>query len=238
MSQIVLESAIVNDRYTNYLYEAYDIQDKERTVSVIPMISDDDLQAMNHHEWNVMVILGKSGSGKSTVLRKLGDISPIVYDESKCVISQFPDLDEEGACDLLCGVGLSSVPAWLRKPHELSNGEKARLDLCMALYNARGGSIAYVDEFTSVVNRDVAKSMSFALQRYVRRNNLKVVISSCHFDIIDWLQPDFIFNLNHRDEDGEVQLERMIYSDDKDYKVYQTIGEGESLSDKKAVQFP
>jgi predicted transcriptional regulator len=64
--------------------------------------------------------------------------------------------------------------------------------------------------------------MSHALQRYVRQKNLKVIIASCHFDIIEWIQPDYIFNLEHRDENGEVEMEKMVYSDDTNYNVFQS----------------
>jgi ABC-type lipoprotein export system ATPase subunit len=177
MGKILLESKIVNDNYTKYLYDNYDIQNKELTMTEVPIPSKEDMDAMNASEWNIMLICGKSGSGKSTILREIGDIKPIEYDYQKAVISQFTNLTEEEACDLLCGVGLASVPTWLRKPQELSNGERARLDLCKAIYEAGKGQIIYVNEFTSVVNRDVAKSMSYALQRCIRQKNLKIIIA-------------------------------------------------------------
>ena len=52
-----------------------------------------------------------------------------------------------------------------------------------------------VDEFTSVVDRNTAKSMSNALQKYIRKHDLKVVFASCHKDVIDWLQPDWTYTL-------------------------------------------
>ena len=151
------------------------------------------------------------------------------------MISQFDGYTEEEVCDLLGGVGLSSVPTWLRKPQELSNGERARLDLCKAIYDAGKGQIIYVDEFTSVVNRDVAKSMSYALQRYIRQKDLKIVIASCHFDIIEWLNPNYIFNLNHKDENGNVELEKIVYTDDAEYKASQYIKDEQILSDAKPI---
>ena len=220
MAKITLRSEIVNDKYTEYLYKHYDIQTKDYTATDVPLIPQDDWDKMNSGEWNILLICGKSGSGKSTLLKEIGTPPKLEYDYTKAVVSQFPNLDEEEVCDLLCGVGLSSVPTWLRKPQELSNGERARLDLCMSLYRAREAGIALIDEFSSVVNRDVAKSMSYALQRYVRQKKLKVVICSCHFDIIEWLTPDYIFNLEHKDKDGNVELERMVYADDTDYNVY------------------
>ena len=92
-----------------------------------------------------------------------------------------------------------------------------------------------MDEFTSVVNRDVAKSMSHALQRYIRQKDLKIVIASCHFDIIEWLQPDYVFNLNHRDEEGNVEMEKMEYTDDNDYSVHQSVRDIEVLSEPRAI---
>ena len=237
MAKITLRSEIVNDKYTEYLYKHYDIQTKDYTATDVPLIPQDDWDKMNSGEWNILLICGKSGSGKSTLLKEIGTPPKLEYDYTKAVVSQFPNLDEEEVCDLLCGVGLSSVPTWLRKPQELSNGERARLDLCMSLYRAREARIALIDEFSSVVNRDVAKSMSYALQRYVRQKKLKVVICSCHFDIIEWLTPDYIFNLEHKDKDGNVELERMVYADDTDYNVYQSVTWEESLSEPMDVKF-
>lgn len=237
MAKITLRSEIVNDKYTEYLYKHYDIQTKDYTATDVPLIPQDDWEKMNSGEWNILLICGKSGSGKSTLLKEIGTPPKLEYDYTKAVVSQFPNLDEEEVCDLLCGVGLSSVPTWLRKPQELSNGERARLDLCMSLYRAREAGIALIDEFSSVVNRDVAKSMSYALQRYVRQKKLKVVICSCHFDIIEWLTPDYIFNLEHKDKDGNVELERMVYADDTDYNVYQSVTWEESLSEPMDVKF-
>ena len=237
MAKITLRSEIVNDKYTEYLYKHYDIQTKDYTATDVPLIPQDDWDKMNSGEWNILLICGKSGSGKSTLLKEIGTPPKLEYDYTKAVVSQFPNLDEEEVCDLLCGVGLSSVPTWLRKPQELSNGERARLDLCMSLYRAREAGIALIDEFSSVVNRDVAKSMSYALQRYVRQKKLKVVICSCHFDIIEWLTPDYIFNLEHKDKDVNVELERMVYADDTDYNVYQSVTWEESLSEPMDVKF-
>ena len=235
MGKILVESKIVNDNFTQYLYDNYDIQNRDITTTEVPLPSHEDMEEMNSSHWNIMLICGKSGSGKSTILREIGNVKPIEYDYNKAVISQFDGYTEEEVCDLLGGVGLSSVPTWLRKPQELSNGERARLDLCKAIYDAGKGQIIYVDEFTSVVNRDVAKSMSHALQRYIRQKDLKIVIASCHFDIIEWLNPNYIFNLNHKDENGNVELEKIVYTDDAEYKSSQYIKDEQILSDAKPI---
>lgn len=234
--KIVLESSIVNDVYTQFLFDNYDIQNKEKTVTEIPIPSKEDMEEMNKDNWDILLICGKSGSGKSTILREIyGDVKPVEYDYTKCVISQFPRLTEEEVCDLLSSIGLASVPTWLRKPQELSNGERARLDIAKAIYDANGG-IVLLDEYTSVVNRAAAKSMSHALQRYARQKGLKIIIASCHFDIVEWLQPDYMFNLEHRDENGEVEMEKMVYEDIKDYNVYQSPRDIDILTE--AVEVP
>ena len=112
MGKITLESKIENDNYTQFLYDNYDIQNREKTVTEVPIPSKGDMELMNSDEWNILLICGKSGSGKSTILKQLyGDVKPIEYDYSKCVISQFPRLTEEGVCDLLSSIGLASVPS-------------------------------------------------------------------------------------------------------------------------------
>ena len=236
MGKIMLESLITQDSYCDYVFNNYDIQNKERTITDVPIPSKEDMAQMDKDDWNILLICGKSGSGKSTILREIyGDVKPIEYDYNKCVISQFPRLTEEEVCDLLQSIGLSSVPTWLRKPQELSNGERARLDIAKAIYEANG-SIVVLDEYTSVVNRAAAQSMSFALQRYARQKGLKIIIASCHFDIIEWLQPDYIFNLEHRDENNDVEMEKMVYSDNVNYNAFQSVREEDILTD--AIDLP
>ena len=231
MPKITLKSEINADKYCEYLFDNYDIQNKEVTVTEVPIPSLEDVNEMMKSDWNIMLIVGNSGSGKSTILKRFGDVKQVDYDYSKAVISQFPKLTEEEVCDLLGGVGLSSVPTWLRKPQELSNGERARLDLCKAIYDAGDAEFVLIDEFTSVVNRAAAKSMSFSLQRYARQKGIKLIIASCHFDVIEWLTPDYVFNLNHRDDEGEVELEKMDYASSVDYSVTQTVKDKDILSD-------
>jgi ABC-type polar amino acid transport system ATPase subunit len=53
------------------------------------------------------------------------------------------------------------------------------------------------DEFTSVVDREVAKIGSYAISKAVRAQPGKQFIAvTCHFDIIDWLEVDWVFNID------------------------------------------
>ena len=91
-------------------------------------------------------------------------------------------------------MGLGSVPTWLRPYALLSNGEQYRASLAYKVGKASENDVILIDEFTSVVDRDVAKSMSNALQKYIRRTNKKIILASCHFDIMEWLLPDWTYS--------------------------------------------
>ena len=79
----------------------------------------------------------------------------------------------------------------MRPFHVLSNGEQFRVGLARLL--AELPELAVVDEFTSVVDRTVAQLGSTALAKTVRRRGGKFVAVSCHEDIEEWLQPDWVY---------------------------------------------
>ncbi len=135
--------------------------------------------------WSIGLIVGPSGSGKTTLLREnFGITKEREWDHKKAIASQV-DFEK------LMAVGLNSVPSWCRPFHVLSNGEAFRANMAAML--AENTSF---DEFTSVVDRNVAKSCSNAIQRYIRKEGIKgVVFSSCHYDIIEWLKPDWVFDV-------------------------------------------
>ena len=231
MKKLFLRSNVSVDNYTEYVCDKYDLQTREEIITEVPLL---DTSELSNFKWNIGVLCGNSGSGKSTLLSTLGEPKNPIYDYSKSIISQFPHMSEHDVCELLSSVGLSSIPVWLHKPNELSNGERARLDLCWILANAKENEIILYDEFSSVINRAVAKSMSYALQRYVREKNLKIILASCHFDIIEWLNPDWVFNLN-KQTNGECEIERFIYKDDEEYQLYNNINKKDILSDEYTV---
>ena len=187
MSKILLKSSIKNDDYTNYVYEAFDIQNKEETEVEVSF----NLSEAKNFDWNIGVIYGSSGSGKTTILKRMGKLSESNFDYEKPLISNFDWLKPKEATLLLTSMGLSSVPTWLRPFRLLSNGEQYRASLAYKVGKAKDNEVVLVDEYTSVVDRDVAKAMSFALQKYIRRTNKRIILASCHFDIMEWLMPDW-----------------------------------------------
>lgn len=190
MKTIKLENTILEDEYTRYVCESFDIQDSTKTSVEIPV----NFAECKNFDWNIGVIYGGSGTGKSTLLKHFGSIRTIKFDESKSVISNFNWLQPSDACLLLSSMGLSSVPTWLRPYRMLSNGEQYRVQLAYLVGSAKEEEVVLVDEYTSVVDRDVAKAMSYALQKFIRKNNKKIILASCHFDIMEWLQPDWTYS--------------------------------------------
>lgn len=185
--KIELKNSIINDKYTEYVYEKFDIQNRNETITEVSF----NLGEAKTFDWNIGVILGGSGSGKTTILKQLGDIKSHLFDENKPLISNFDFLEPHEATLALSSMGLSSVPTWLRPFKNLSNGEQYRAKLAYLVSNAKDNECILIDEYTSVVDRDVAKAMSFALQKYIRKTNKKIVLASCHFDILEWLMPDW-----------------------------------------------
>lgn len=189
--EITLTSPILNDLYSEYVYNTYDIQDSKVSKTTISCA----IESIHSKEWNIGVIIGNSGSGKSTILKQLGTFSCATFDAVKPLISNFAHLSPKDAAHLLTSMGLSSVPSWLRPYGQLSNGEQYRANLAYMVSNAKDGETILIDEYTSVVDRSVAKAMSYSLQKYIRRTGKKIILASCHFDILEWLMPDWICNL-------------------------------------------
>lgn len=146
-------------------------------------------------QWNVGLIVGPSGSGKTTVARELfGDylIKDWLWPDDKSIVDGFPaDMSIKEVIALLSSVGFSSPPSWVRPYRVLSNGEQFRVNMARTL--AEMPDLAVVDEFTSVVDRTVAQIGSSAIQKTIRKRNQKFIAVSCHYDIIDWLEPDWVY---------------------------------------------
>lgn len=160
-------------------------------------------------QWNVGLIVGPSGSGKSTIAREFwGDhlVESWQWDEHKSILDSFPKgMSVKDITSLLSSVGFSSPPSWLRPFYALSNGEQFRVSIARTL--AEEPEFAVVDEFTSVIDRTVAQIGSAAIQKTVRRRNQKFIAVSCHYDIVEWLEPDWVY----QPHTGELLVGRSVH---------------------------
>jgi ABC-type thiamine transport system ATPase subunit len=145
--------------------------------------------------WSIGAIVGPSGAGKSTIARELfgpAVVSGYDWPSDRSVVDGFPrEMSIKDITALLSSVGFSSPPAWLRPFGVLSTGQQFRVTLARAL--AESSDLVVIDEFTSVIDRTVAQIGSAAVAKTVRRTGRRFVAVSCHYDVIDWLQPDWIF---------------------------------------------
>ena len=144
--------------------------------------------------WQVGVIVGRSGSGKTSIAKQLfADAYIRGFDYgSKCVLDDFPEeIETSEIMRMLCSVGFASPPDWLKSYDCLSQGEKMRVDIARALCLDK--PLIVFDEFTSVVDREIAKVSAFAISKAVRRSKKQFIAVTCHFDVIDWLDPDWVF---------------------------------------------
>lgn len=144
-------------------------------------------------DWQIGLIVGPSGSGKSTILNRcFGTPATFTWDGAS-VVDDFPEsFTVEQITDICQAVGFNTIPAWMRPYGVLSNGEKFRVDLGRRLLE--GGEVIVCDEFTSVVDRQVAQIGAHAVQKHIRKTpGRHFVAATCHFDLEEWLQPDWIF---------------------------------------------
>jgi GNAT superfamily N-acetyltransferase len=183
-------------------------------------------------EWQIGMIVGPSGSGKSTVAKQAfggnvytnGD-----WPSDRAVVDCFRDLSVRHVVDLFTAVGFGSPPSWVKPYQVLSNGERFRCDLARALAKGFATSdsglhnrapsapqplspssqppLTVFDEFTSVVDRNVAKVCSAAIAKGIRRGSLqsRFVAVTCHYDVADWLEPDWILDM----ATGELRRRRL-----------------------------
>lgn len=145
--------------------------------------------------WQIGLIVGKSGTGKTTIAKELFPDSYITNFEYKAesILDDMPqNKSVEEISSAFNSVGFSSPPSWLKPYSALSNGQKMRVDLANAILSDR--QLFVFDEFTSVVDRNVAQIGSFAMQKAIRKTNKQFIAVSCHFDIEDWLLPDWVFD--------------------------------------------
>lgn len=118
-------------------------------------------------EWSIGVIVGSSGSGKSTIARELfGDKMKEFRYVKASVVDDMPDVSISEIEKMFYAVGFGSVPSWLKPYSSLSNGEKMRCDLARALLS---DDFVCFDEFTSVVDRVVAQTACIAVRKAVER---------------------------------------------------------------------
>lgn len=182
-SAIPLESHVEMDELTEDLIKPFDYSSggAER---FFPYLVPEDLPK----DFSLGVIVGASGTGKSTLLNHFGTPDHHDWLPNRSIASHFESPMD--ANEKFSAAGLMSVPTWVKPYSVLSNGERFRADLARSLKDG-----AVIDEFTSVIDRNVAKAASTSMSKYIRRNSVKgVVLATVHRDILEFLEPDWVID--------------------------------------------
>lgn len=168
----------------------------------IKRFSNDTIISHNRQTGQVVVeqlgvIVGRSGTGKTSIGKQIWqgvDIYNPTWQADKPIIDQIAvgdSIDKAIAC--LSAVGLGTVPVWLRPFHVLSNSEQFRANLAKALADEPNRLI--IDEFSSVVDRQIACIGASAFAKAWKRTKGKqAILLTCHYDVLDWLEPDWVYN--------------------------------------------
>lgn len=160
---------------------------------------------------DVVYITGQSGSGKSLLLRdlssqmtagglKVADLNKIELEERPVVELLGKSTNE--ALDLLAKAGISDAWIYIRKPSELSDGQRYRLKLAMLMDSDADVWIA--DEFGAVLDRVTARVVAFSMQKVSRRAGKTFMVATTHDDMVAELAPDLTITKRFR-EKVEVQ---------------------------------
>ncbi|WP_127807130.1 ABC transporter ATP-binding protein [Hydrogenophaga sp. NH-16] len=146
--------------------------------------------------WQIGVIVGPSGSGKTSMGRSIWGAealwAPAWPADAPVIDAITPQGSFDDVTAALSSVGLGSVPTWLRPFPVLSNGEQFRANLARLIAEAPHQVV--LDEFSSVVDRQIAQIGAGAFAKAWRRTKGRAVLLSCHYDVLDWLQPDWVFD--------------------------------------------
>ena len=192
--------------------------DAEREITVIPPCR------LTLRGGELVFVTGPSGSGKSTLLGLIHDaLAPpgrdgadadatirdrddppprvLAFDAlpelpDRPLVDALPAATLEDRLRLLSLAGLGDAPVMLRRPAELSDGQRYRLRLAhtMALAELdRGDGLVVVlaDEFGATLDRLTAANVARQLRKWVRRQpGVCVACATTHDDLLEPLDPD------------------------------------------------
>jgi len=153
----------------------------------------------------VIFITGPSGSGKSTILRGIADqvrgclrFEDVLHSaDDRPIIEQIGETVQEAAL-ILSLAGLADAFVMLRRPSELSDGQRYRLGLARLIERATHTDelaeiVILADEFGATLDRLTASVVAHNVRRWVDRSpRVCFIAATTHEDLIDALVPDVL----------------------------------------------
>ncbi len=150
------------------------------------------------NDGDIVYITGPSGAGKSVLLREIeakidedqrAGLNQIELSRDKALVDCIEG-DFLAALRLLSITGLNDVFCVLNQPVSLSDGQKYRFRLAMAI--AAGKRYVFADEFCSNLDRISACTISYNVRKLAKRKGVTFILASSHEDILADLQPDVL----------------------------------------------
>ncbi len=204
---ILKESTITNSFNNDCIKSIFDITQDKVIYEKEHKLYYDEIQ-----DWNIGVIYGNSGSGKTLLGKEIAkrENIPIIefleWDNSKNIIENFNSDNLNLILEYLSNVGLNTQPSYLKPYSVLSNGEKMRVNIARALFE---NDYLILDEFSSVVDRDIVKIICKCINKLVMKYNKKLICISCHKDYFDYLQPQWIYNVDTQEFKKDLLWQRI-----------------------------
>jgi ABC-type dipeptide/oligopeptide/nickel transport system ATPase subunit len=152
----------------------------------------------------VVCLTGPSGGGKSSLLRELSrrlgvPIAPSPLRSPRAIA----DRAEPAA---LARAGLAEGEAMLRRSDELSDGQRHRFTIALAMDSAEPSAPILLDEFGSTLDRLTARSLARAAARWARAEGRTLILASAHDDLIGWIRPDVLVRVPLT---GDVEIQQL-----------------------------
>jgi len=145
----------------------------------------------------IILFTGESGSGKTSLLKETArsltgqgervvSLDELSWPDSALVDVLPCDLDQGLALLALCGLGEARF--MLRRPSELSDGQRYRFRLALALAHHPQWIVA--DEFTATLDRPLARIIASNLSRLALKYETGFLLATTHEDLSQDMNPD------------------------------------------------
>lgn len=160
------------------------------------------------NQGDVVYVTGQSGSGKSQLLKvleplmqergiKTVNLDRLELDDTKPLISQIGK-NTNDAIRLLSIAGINDAYLYVRRPSELSDGQRYRFKLAKAI--EQEADAWFADEFLAVLDRVAAKVIAYSLQKAARAQGVTLVVATTHTDMVPDLAPDLYIEKRYREK--------------------------------------